>query len=168
MRSLLLGLSAMLLLTGCFMPAAGANRARSRDMERVRAEAAAEWTRIDAQLLSRGWRPAQAPVMGALEERYDESDELRITLPSAGSYALVGICGSNCLDMDLVVWNSARRQVAADTDPDARPMVVFQGAAGERFVATITIPTCVRPPRRPGVEGDPMWRCIYYTRLYTR
>jgi hypothetical protein len=168
MQTTMLPLVSILLLGGCFMPASAANRARDRDMQRVRAEAAAEWSRIDQQLTSRGWRAVAEPAMGALEEKYDESDEVRITLPEGGNYALVGICGANCIDMDLVIWNSARRRVGGDVEPDARPIAVFEGAAGERFTAVVTIPTCRRPPRNPRLNEDPTWSCIYFTRLYRR
>lgn len=166
MRTTVLPLVSILLLGGCFMPAAAGNRAASRDMQRIRAEAAAEWSRIDQQLSTRGWRAMGEPAMGRLEENYDESDDLRITVPAAGSYALIGLCGSNCIDMDLVIWNSARRRVAADLEPDARPIAMFEGAAGERFTAVVTIPNCRRPPRHPELDEDPTWNCIYFTRLY--
>ena len=68
--------------------------------------------------------------------------------------------------MDLVVRNSAGRRVAADVEPDPRPLAIFEGAAGERFTVTVTIPDCRRPPRHPELDEDPMWQCIYYTRLY--
>jgi hypothetical protein len=167
MRTAILATFALPLLAGCFMPASVANRAAQRDMDRVRAEAAAEWRRIDGLLGGRGWRPIAEPSMGGLEETYDESDEIRIILPSAGVYTLVGICGSNCIDMDLVLLNSERRRVAADTDPDATPMVVFEGAAGERFTAIVTIPDCRRPAPTQ-YTPNPKWRCIYFTRLYGR
>lgn len=168
MRNPILLAISTLALAACFMPASIDNRMAARDMQRIRAEAAAEWQRLDAAFARNGWRPAGEPQEGALEERYDESDEVRITLPAAGDYALVGICGSNCIDMDLVVRNSARERVAADLEPDPRPIAAFRGAAGERFTAVVTIPNCRRPPRHPQLDEDPRWRCIYYTRLYAR
>jgi hypothetical protein len=167
MRTAILATFALPLLAGCFMPASVANRAAQRDMDRVRAEAAEHWRQLDGVLASDGWRPVAEASMGGLEETYDESDEIRITLPSAGTYALVGICGSNCYDMDLVLLNSDRRRIAADLEPDATPMVIFQGAAGARFTAIVTIPDCRRPPRTQ-YNPDPKWRCIYFTRLYGR
>ena len=77
-----------------------------------------------------------------------------------------GCCGGNCIDMDLVVWNAARRRVGADTEPDARPVATFRGTAGERVTVGVTIPDCRRPARNPQMDEEPMWDCIYYTRLY--
>lgn len=168
MRNAIFMLAAALVLAGCFMPASIANRAAARDMERVRAEAAAEWRRLDGIMAQRGWRPVGEPDEGALEERYDESDEIRLTLPATGTYTMLAICGGNCLDMDLDVRNAAGERVVADFEPDDTPIVTFQGREGERFRVVLTIPDCRRPPRQPGMDEDPMWRCIYYTRLYRR
>lgn len=168
MRNAILLALSTLALAACFMPASVANRAASRDMQRVRAEAAAQWERLDAEAASRGWRPVGEPQMGALEERYDESDEIRVTLPTTGEYNMVAICGSNCIDMDLVVRNSSGQRVAADLEPDAVPIVAFRGNAGDRFTVTVTIPNCQRPPRHPQLDEDPKWSCIYFTRVYTR
>lgn len=161
MRTLLAAVSA-LLLAGCFMPASIQNRVNQRDQERVNAEAAAQWRRLDADAASRGWRPVGEPRQGMLQETYNERDEIRIELPATGEYNVVAICGPNCIDMDMVVHNAARQRVAADLEPDAVPIVAFRGNAGDRFTVTVTIPSC-RPPSR-----DSRWQCIYFTRLYRK
>jgi hypothetical protein len=155
------------LASGCFMPASIQNRVNERDRERYRAEAAAAWRERDRILGERGWVPAGAAQEGRLVERYNESDRIPVTLPSTGRFTLIGICGDNCLDMDLVVYNSARQRVAADLEPDSRPAVAFSGRAGERFTVLVTIPNCRRPRAQPGMD-DPTWDCIYNTKLYTQ
>lgn len=167
MRTILL-LIAVAFLPACFMPASIDNRARNQALAEMRAEAAGIWRRMDAQLASAGWRPIGEPNEGMLEETYDESDDIRLTLPGAGMYGVVGICGSNCRDMDIVIMNSARRRVAADLEPDARPVATFEAEAGERYTARVSIPDCQRPPRHPQIDEEPKWACIYYTRLYRR
>lgn len=161
MRTTILAVST-LFLAGCFMPASIQNRVNQRDRDRVRAEAAEQWRRLDAEAARRGWQPVGEPREGTLMETYNVSDDIRIDLPATGEYNLVGICGPNCIDMDLVVYNSARQRVAADVEPDATPIAVFRGRAGERFTATVTIPDC------RAAAGQERWTCTYYTRIYRR
>lgn len=162
MRTTILAAASSVLLAGCFMPASIDNRVAQRDRDRVRAAAAEQWRRLDADAASRGWRPVGEPMQGTLMESYNERDEIRIDLPATGEYNLVGMCGPNCTDMDLVVYNSARQRVAGDLEPDATPIVAFRGSAGDRFTATVTIPGC-----RPAA-GETRWSCTYFTRIYRR
>lgn len=162
MRTSILAACSTVLLAGCFMPASIQNRVNERDRDRVCAAAAEQWRRLDADAASRGWRPVGEPMQGTLMESYNESDDIRIDLPATGEYNLVGMCGPNCIDMDLVVYNSARERVAADLEPDAVPIVAFRGTAGERFTATVTIPDCRAP------EREARWSCTYFTRIYRR
>ena len=151
-----------LVLAGCFMPASIDNRVAARDRARVNAEVAAAWQRLDADAASRGWRPVGEPRQGVLQETYNESDEIRIDLPATGEYNVAAMCGPNCIDMDLVVFNAQRQRVAADLEPDATPIVAFRGNAGDRFTVRVTMPDCRRPA--PGER----WSCIYFTRVYRR
>lgn len=162
MRNLLVGACCSVLLAGCFMPASIQNRANERERDRVGAAVAEQWQRLDADAASRGWQPVGEPRQGVLQETYNPSDELRIDLPATGEYNIVGMCGPNCRDMDIVVWNAARQRVGADLEPDAVPIVAFRGNAGERFTATVTIPDCSK------AAGQERWSCAYFTRVYRR
>lgn len=162
MRNPLLAAACTVLLAGCFMPASIQNRVDQRDRDRVGSAAAEQWRRLDADAASRGWRPVGEPRQGTLVETYNESDEIRLDLPETGEYNVVGMCGSNCRDMDIVVYNAARQRVAADLEPDAVPIVSFRGRAGERFTARVTIPDC------RAAEGQERWSCMYFTRVYRR
>lgn len=162
MRTTILAVSSAVLLAGCFMPASIQNRANARERDRVGAEVAAHWRRMDADAASRGWRPVGEPRQGVLQETYNERDEIRIDLPATGEYNIVGMCGSNCRDMDIVVYNAARERVAADLEPDAVPIVAFRGNAGERFTASVTVPGCST------AAGQERWSCVYFTRVYRR
>lgn len=162
MRNVFFGACGSVLLAGCFMPASIQNRVNERERNRVDAAVAEQWRRLDADAAGRGWRPLGEPRQGTLQESYNESDEIRIDLPATGEYNVVGMCGSNCRDMDIVVFNAARQRVAADLEPDAVPIVAFRGNAGERFTARVTIPDC-----RPA-QGQERWSCVYFTRVYRR
>lgn len=164
---IILGLILMVFSTGCFMPASVANRYNQRQADALHAAAAEEWDRLDNVLASDGWHPAADPIAGALQERYDESDVLDIPVPTPGTYAMVGFCDATCLDMDLEVFSGGRR-VAADFEPDDRPMAAFQGNAGERVTVRVTIPSCRRPDPVPGLNEEPLWACAYFARLYVR
>ena len=156
-----------LLTAGCFMPASIQNRVNERDRDRYRAEAATEWRARDQSMAQQGWVPAFEAQEGGLVEDYDESDDIRVTLPSTGDFAMLAICGANCIDMDLVVYNAAGQRVAADLDPDARPIVQFSGRSGERFNVRVTIPDC-RAPRAQAGQENPGWNCVYFTKVYKR
>lgn len=162
MRTVILAAVSSAVLAGCFMPASIQNRVNERDRDRVHAAAAEQWRRLDADAASRGWQPVGEPRQGMLMESYNESDEIRIDLPATGEYNVVGFCGPNCIDMDLVVYNASRQRVAADLEPDATPIVSFRGRAGERFTATVTIPNCRTD------DGQQRWSCLYFTRIYRR
>lgn len=165
MRTPIAAACSALLLAGCFMPASIQNRVNQREAERVRAEAAAQWQRLDADAASRGWRPVGEPRQGLLQETYNESDDLAITLPATGEYNVVGFCLENCIDMDFVVYDAARQRVTQDIELDATPIVAFRGRAGERYNVRVTIPDC-RVPR--GSEAGTRWQCMYFARVYTR
>jgi hypothetical protein len=167
MRIPLLPLVALVLLGGCFMPASIQNRANQQALDNVRAAAAADWRSRDRVLAQDGWQPVGEAREGRLVERYNESDEVAYSLPATGHYAVLGICTSNCIDMDLVVLDAQRRRIGADLDPDATPVVNFQGNAGNRVTVLVTTPDCRRGRSQPGQEA-PGWDCIYYTKLYTR
>jgi hypothetical protein len=167
MRISLLPLVALAFLGGCFMPAATQNRANQRAIDAVRAAAAADWASRDRLLAQEGWQPVGEAREGRLVEGFDESDEVAYALPATGRYAVLGICTSNCMDMDLVVLDAQRRRIGSDLEPDATPVVNFQGRAGDRVTVLVTTPGCRRGPAQPGEEA-PGWDCIYYTKLYTR
>jgi len=167
MRIPLLLLVTLVFLGGCFMPASVQNRANQRALDGVRAAAAADWQARDRLLAQEGWQPVGEAHEGRLVEGFDESDEVVYSLPATGRYAVLGICTSNCLDMDLVVLDAERRRIGSDLEPDATPVVEFQGRAGDRVTVLVTTPDCRRGRAQPGQE-PPGWDCIYYTKLYTR
>lgn len=139
----------------------------TRDLAAMRAGMAEAWRVADRRMGELGWAPAGEAQEGRLQERYDEADDVPITLPATGRFQLVGLCTTNCEDMDFVLDNAARERVAADLEPDPRPIVQFQGRAGERFSLRITIPTC-RRGRAPAGAEQPGWDCFYSTKLYRR
>jgi hypothetical protein len=157
MRIPLLPLVAIVLLGGCFMPASIQNRANQQALDEVRAAAAADWRSRDRVLAQEGWQPVGEAREGRLVERYT----------ATGRYAVLGICTANCIDMDLVVLDAQRRRIGADLDPDATPVVDFQGREGDRVTVRVTTPDCRRGRSQPGQEARG-WDCIYYTKLYTR
>lgn len=167
MRNSLLLLVALVVLGGCFMPASIQNRANQQALDGVRAAAVADWRSRDRLLAQEGWQPVGEAREGRLVERYNESDEVAYSLPATGRYAVLGICTANCMDMDMVVLDAQRRRIGTDLDPDATPVVDFQGRAGDRVTVLVTTPDCRRGRTQPGQEA-PGWDCIYYTKLYAR
>jgi hypothetical protein len=131
-----------LLLAGCFMPAATANRLDNRYREARLREVHAELQGLRELATRQGLRIIGEPQIGWLEKTYDESDETRFTLPASGQFLLLAVCDGNCSDVDLVVLDSQRRRLGADLEPDDRPLVEFSGSRGDVVMGRVTTPGC--------------------------
>lgn len=128
-------------LSGCFMPAATANRIQNRWEDAREAEVDGQLRNMIQGAAERGWRKV-GEHRGYISEEWNPNDEPRFTLPSSGPYTMVGVCDLNCNDMDLVVLTSDRYRIAEDLEPDDAPVVEFTGERGSSVLGRVTIPGC--------------------------
>jgi hypothetical protein len=113
-------------------------------------------TQLDSAVVlmaNQGFRPADDPVRGSLDQGEDEEFELE--LEAGMQYFVVGVCDGDCEDLDLVLTDSDGDEVEADRATDDVPMLAIEGQSGS-FVLTVEMATCNVNP------------CFYGVRVFSK
>lgn len=152
----------VLTLTACMGPGAQLNRARAMAAEDRDSAVDEEFDRMLAYLAEDGWAPIGEQIRGNLEEEYDEDDDVTITIPHSGEFAVLGVCDAVCYDLDLELYDQSGSRVTADFEPDARPVLLFNAEAGDRGRVRVTAADC-----RASLDRE-LWLCRYGVQLLAR
>lgn len=125
------------------------------------AESGNEWVaQVNAQLDGfREQRPAgYETAVGPLLEQLEPGDaaDLVLDVRAGSSYLVLAVCDADCDDLDLVLFDSRGRQVAADLEPDDYPVVTFEATATGRMTVQVRMAAC---------DAD---TCVYGIEVYAR
>ncbi|HEU4885363.1 MAG TPA: hypothetical protein VFT45_24155 [Longimicrobium sp.] len=135
--------SMMALAAGAALLCAAPAHAQDQWMQQVHAQLG---TVVQA-LNKEGLTPAGEPRVGALNEGVSDEVELQLT---AGSYLIVGVCDTDCSDMDLLLSQNGT-ELASDFEMDDTPVLAVQVPAGGTFSLRVDMATCTAGPCRYGV-----------------
>ena len=89
------------------------------------------------------------PYIGSL--RNNTYTDLTLTLHKGVNYALVGVCDTDCDDLDIKLYNDDGQLVGQDTKPDNTPIVGVVPAHTQEFTLRMVMSRCNNNPCFYGV-----------------
>ena len=105
--------------------------------------------KIGTNLESKGFELTHQVHTGGLKQGANEGVTVR--LESGVKYALVGVCDEDCKDLDLRLFDSARREVAQDVGEDDVPVVEIQAQKSGEYTVRVEMAACVEEPCAYGI-----------------
>ena len=81
----------------------------------------------------------------------DEEETHYLDLRSGADYEIMGVCDSDCEDLDLALYDSSGDLVAEDVLPDELPILEFTGPNDGEFLLEASMVTCTVEPCEYGV-----------------
>ena len=103
---------------------------------------------------AQGFQQITQPFSGQLAQ--GQYQNIPVTLNAGGEYRIVGVCDSDCSDLDLVLYDANNNVVSQDNLTDAVPVVSVQPQVSGQFTAQAVMHTCNVSP------------CYYALALYGR
>jgi hypothetical protein len=138
MKSLALALAAVCTAAGVASPAAAQDPAVRMQLDSA-----------SVMMRSQGFAQQGAFRFGALNNGADES--LSVDLRGGNSYIVIGVCDSDCDDMDLVLSDAAGNEIDSDYEMDDVPMVAAEVARNGTYRLTVSMPSCSIEPCGYGI-----------------
>lgn len=105
-----------------------------------KAEVGTRLIAINDRLGLDGYELSHEPYLGQLEENTQES--ISIVLAAGSFYAIIGVCDSDCQDMDIAVYDQNGNLVGSDTETDNIPVVEVSPQWDGPFSIQVSMPTC--------------------------
>jgi hypothetical protein len=102
-----------------------------------------------AALANEGYRLTPPVYTGQLDDGGKAT--LRFTLEKGKGYALVGVCGADCKDLDLRLLTAAGEEVDADLELDDSAMVEVEVAETADFMLEVLMVDCRAGPCSYGI-----------------
>lgn len=107
-----------------------------------------------AAAAQQGFQLVGQPFSGGLAQGQTQNVPAQLYL--GYDYRVLGVCDADCGDLDLVLYDSAGREVHRDTTTSNQPVVAVQPAYNDNFTIQVQMYNCVRAP------------CYYALALYGR
>jgi len=114
----------------------------------------AQLQQAQAAAAQQGFQLIGQPFSGSLAQ--GQSWNVPATLAVGVDYRVIGVCDRDCNDLDLVLFDSAGRQVSQDTTTTNQPVVAVQPAYNDNFTIQVQMYNCSIAP------------CYYALALYGR
>ena len=103
-----------------------------------------------AVLERRGYELTHDVQTGSLRDGQAETFTL-ILESRVQPYAIVGVCDTDCSDLDLSVSDMYGDQIVEDTQPDDQPLLMFQVSSRTRYRVKVMMASCSTSPCFYGV-----------------
>jgi hypothetical protein len=104
---------------------------------------------VGESLAKRGYQLTHQVFVGHLKE--DENETVGFRLRRGVKYAVVGVCDQDCKDLDLVVFDPAKREVGRDAEKDDVPVVELQPDKNGQFDVRVEMAECSDNPCAYGI-----------------
>lgn len=114
----------------------------------------AQLQQAQAAAAQQGFQLIGQPFSGSLAQ--GQSWNVPASLAVGVDYRVIGVCDRDCNDLDLVLFDSAGRQVSQDTTTTNQPVVAVQPAYNDNFTIQVQMYNCSVAP------------CYYALALYGR
>jgi hypothetical protein len=138
-------LTKIALLTGAALLFGSPAAAQDAWMAQVSAQLDAVVEALDGEGLSE----ATEPVGGGLAEGASEDVEFAL---AAGSYVIVGVCDTDCSDLDLVL-SGPGGELDSDLATDDTPVVTVELSRAATLNLRVNMAACSSAPCRYGVQA---------------
>ena len=91
-------------------------------------------------LVYAGYELTHEPIINKLYR--GNKYNITMNLQPGTSYAIVGVCDQDCLDMDLFLYDSKGNLVDYDRGSSDTPIVEVQPGYADTFIVQVSIPSC--------------------------
>lgn len=108
-----------------------------------------ELLRVASAPSFRGYEMSHNPFIGDLGRGGVE--DITLNVKSGVSYAIIGVCDSDCRDIDLKLYDDNGNLIISDTDRDDTPIVRFTPRWNARFTIRAIMASCSNAPCRFGI-----------------
>jgi hypothetical protein len=109
--------------------------------------------RVSENLAKKGYRLTTQVYTGELND--ERNEEVTVRLRAGVNYAIVGVCDTDCDDLDIVLYNANGREIVSDVEDDDHPVVEIRPDRDGTFSARAVMANC---------KADP---CAYGLGLYS-
>lgn len=127
-------------------PAAGGENAQAIILQQLQ--------QAQSAAAQQGFQLVGQPYSGSLAQ--GQSWNVPAQLYAGYDYRVLGVCDRDCADLDLVLYDSAGRQVSQDTTTSSQPVVAAQPTYNDTFTIQVQMYNCTVAP------------CYYALALYGR
>lgn len=124
-------------------PTAVAQQGGWRDEAEQRLKSAAQ------SMTDRGYELTRVLRIDSLSDQ--DNATFTITLHAGTAYAMVGVCDSDCRDLDLALYDVAGTEVDSDAERDDVPIVRVTPSETMRYRIKVVMANCQRNPCRYGI-----------------
>lgn len=104
----------------------------------------AQLDRVGTNLEKKGFTLTTQIYTGRLDA--ERNEEVTVRLRAGVNYAIVGVCDTDCDDLDIVLYNANGREVAADVERDDVPVVEIRPDRDGTFTARAVMVNCTSAP----------------------
>lgn len=109
---------------------------------------------VEQAFAAQGFQQLAAPVSGQLPQ--GQNANVPVTLEAGGDYRIIGVCDSDCGDLDLILYDQNNNVVSQDNLTDATPIVSVTPQWSGPFTVQAVMHSCTVQP------------CYYALVLYGR
>ena len=88
----------------------------------------------------RGYSLTHDPFMDALAQ--GRSDYITINLRAGTSYGIVGVCDSDCRDLDIALYDSRGNLIASDLEDDDIPVITINPSRSGTYRVRVNMANC--------------------------
>lgn len=111
-------------------------------------------SQVEGVFAAQGFQRLAEPVSGQMQQ--GQHTNVPVNLEVGGEYRIIGVCDSDCSDMDLILYDQNNNIVSQDTLPDPAPIVSVVPQWTGAFTAQAVMHNCTVQP------------CYYALVLYGR
>ncbi len=131
-------------VVGILALAFGPTSAHAQGEYQWRARVTTSLTNAAKSLTEQGYEQVRETQIGSMHDR--ENDEFTLTLHAGRRYALVGVCDSDCKDLDLALYDANGEQVDSDIQNDDVPIVQVTPRETQRYRVKVIMANCQTSP----------------------
>ncbi|ASC71194.1 hypothetical protein XM38_021460 [Halomicronema hongdechloris C2206] len=108
-----------------------------------RAQVGQQLVAVSEQAGLNGFDLTHEPYLGQLADNTQEP--ITLDLRGGVSYGIIGVCDSDCGDMDLELYDENGNLIDSDTETDAMPIVEVTPQWDGPFTINVIMPNCAAP-----------------------
>lgn len=88
----------------------------------------------------RGYSLTHDPFIDALAE--GRSDNITVNLRAGTSYGIVGVCDSDCRDLDIALYDSRGNLITSDLEDDDIPVITINPSRSGTYRVRVNMANC--------------------------
>ncbi len=106
---------------------------------------------VDELMVEEGFHPILRMFSGTLAA--GETERLTLRFEDGVAFQVVGVCDTDCSDLDLTLYDPSGNEVAEDVLPDDFPMLEFAARIAGAYTLEVAMPGCSSEPCYWGVQA---------------